>query len=32
MSKPRSTRLLEKLLNPIMGKSVAMYFVKDAGS
>jgi SAM-dependent methyltransferase len=32
MSKPRSTRLLERLLNPIMGKSVALYFVKDAGS
>ncbi len=28
MKKPRLTRLLEKLLNPVMGKSVVLYFRK----
>ena len=30
MKQPFVTRLLDKLLNPIMGKSVVMYFVKTA--
>jgi len=30
MKKPLLTRSLEKLLNPIMGKSVVMYFKRDA--
>lgn len=30
MKAPLVTRLLDKLLNPIMGKSVVMYFVKSA--
>lgn len=30
MQKPLFTRTLEKLLNPIMGKSVVMYFRKEA--
>lgn len=32
MDSPRFTRILEKLLNPIMGKSVVMYFRKEAVS
>jgi hypothetical protein len=28
MERPRITRLAESLLNPLVGKSVAMYFVK----
>lgn len=32
MDSPRFTRVLEKLLNPIMGKSVVMYFRKEAVS
>lgn len=32
MQQPWITRLLDKLLNPIMGKSVVMYFVKTAGT
>lgn len=28
MKRPRTTRWLEKLLDPVMGKSVVMYFVK----
>jgi SAM-dependent methyltransferase len=31
MKQPWITRLLDKLLNPIMGKSVVMYFVKTSG-
>ncbi|WP_370463916.1 hypothetical protein [Microbulbifer sp. ALW1] len=30
MEKPRLTRWLEKLLNPLLGKSIALYFVKPA--
>ncbi len=30
MQKPTSTRLLEQALNPLIGKSVVMYFVKGA--
>ncbi|MBB5210046.1 class I SAM-dependent methyltransferase [Microbulbifer hydrolyticus] len=30
MQKPRLTRWLEKLLNPLLGKSIALYFVKPA--
>ncbi|MEH6589273.1 MAG: methyltransferase domain-containing protein [Halioglobus sp.] len=30
MDKPAFTRILERLLNPIMGKSVVMYFRKEA--
>lgn len=30
MQQPTITRWLEKVLNPLMGKSVVMYFVKDA--
>jgi len=30
MQKPRLTRQAEKLLNPVMGKSVVMYFRKEA--
>lgn len=30
MDKPRFTRVLEQLLNPVMGKSVVMYFRKEA--
>lgn len=30
MQKPRLTRWLEKLFNPILGKSIALYFVKPA--
>ena len=30
MQKPRLTRLLESILNPIMGKSLVMYFVKTS--
>jgi SAM-dependent methyltransferase len=30
MKKPRLTRFLDKLLNPLMGKSVVMYFRKDS--
>jgi SAM-dependent methyltransferase len=29
MEKPRTTRLLDKALNPFIGKSVVMYFSKD---
>jgi SAM-dependent methyltransferase len=29
MKKPRLTRFLDKLLNPLMGKSVVMYFRKE---
>ncbi|WP_444907741.1 class I SAM-dependent methyltransferase [Microbulbifer sp. SSSA008] len=32
MKKPAFTRILEKLLNPLLGKSIALYFVKPAGS
>ena len=28
MERPRLTRWLEKVLNPLMGKSVVMYFEK----
>lgn len=31
MRRPRITRLAESVLNPIAGKSVAMYFVKQVG-
>lgn len=30
MKQPKITRLLDKVLNPIMGKSVVLYFVKTA--
>ena len=30
MQRPRLTRTVEKLLNPLMGKSVVMYFEKSA--
>ena len=30
MQKPRLTRWMEKLLNPLLGKSIALYFVKPA--
>ncbi|WP_082859387.1 class I SAM-dependent methyltransferase [Microbulbifer sp. Q7] len=30
MQKPRVTRWMEKLLNPLLGKSIALYFVKPA--
>jgi hypothetical protein len=30
MEHPAVTRLLEKLMNPVMGKSVVMYFRKEA--
>ena len=30
MSRPRLTQWLDKILNPLMGKSVVMYFVKQA--
>lgn len=30
MDQPKSTRILERLLNPLMGKSVVMYFKKGA--
>jgi hypothetical protein len=30
MEKPRLTRWTEAALNPVMGKSVALYFQKDA--
>jgi len=30
MKKPLVTRVLERLLNPVMGKSVVMYFVKQS--
>lgn len=30
MQKPRLTRVLERLLNPLLGKSVVLYFVKEA--
>ena len=30
MQQPWLTRTLERLLNPLMGKSVAMYFIKGA--
>ncbi|WGL16754.1 class I SAM-dependent methyltransferase [Microbulbifer bruguierae] len=32
MQKPLITRWLEKLLNPLLGKSIALYFVKPARS
>lgn len=32
MSRPAVTRILEKLLNPVMGKSVVMYYRKDKGA
>ena len=32
MKNPALTRILEKSMNPIMGKSVVMYFRKQAGS
>lgn len=28
MKKPRSTRFIDKLLNPVLGKSVVVYFIK----
>ena len=31
MKKPVLTAWLDRLLNPLMGKSVVMYFVKTAG-
>ncbi|MFV8781731.1 methyltransferase domain-containing protein [Microbulbifer sp. SA54] len=31
MEKPRLTRWMEKLLNPLLGKSIALYFVKPEG-
>lgn len=30
MQKPRLTRWLERLLNPVLGKSIALYFVKPS--
>ncbi len=30
MDQPKVTRLTEKMLNPVMGKSVVMYFKKAA--
>jgi ubiquinone/menaquinone biosynthesis C-methylase UbiE len=30
MRKPRITQILDRLLNPIMGKSIVMYFVREA--
>ena len=30
MRKPAITRRLEKMLNPILGKSIVMYFIKEA--
>jgi hypothetical protein len=30
MEQPALTRVLEKLMNPVMGKSVVMYFRKEA--
>jgi len=30
MEQPAFTRVLEKLMNPVMGKSVVMYFRKGA--
>ena len=32
MKQPRITRLLDRLMNPIMGKSVVMYFVKTSST
>ena len=32
MKNPTLTRILEKIMNPIMGKSVVMYFRKEATS
>jgi hypothetical protein len=32
MKNPALTRILEKSMNPIMGKSVVMYFRKQAAS
>lgn len=32
MERPRLTRTLERLMNPIMGKSVVMYFRKEAAA
>ena len=32
MENPAVTRILEKCMNPIMGKSVVMYFRKEATS
>ena len=32
MNRPRITRVAESVLNPVVGKSVAMYFVKPAAS
>jgi hypothetical protein len=32
MENPALTRILEKCMNPFMGKSVVMYFRKDAKS
>ena len=30
MDRPRLTRMLEAILNPLMGKSLVMYFRKEA--
>jgi ubiquinone/menaquinone biosynthesis C-methylase UbiE len=32
MEQPALTRILERLMNPVMGKSVVMYFRKEAGT
>ena len=32
MKKPWLTQTIEKLLNPLMGKSVVMYFQKNASA
>ena len=32
MQRPKITQLAESLLNPLVGKSVAMYFVKQAAA
>jgi hypothetical protein len=32
MQRPKVTQLAESLLNPLVGKSVAMYFTKSSGT
>ncbi len=32
MDQPKFTRVLERILNPLMGKSVVMYFKKGVAS
>jgi hypothetical protein len=31
MSRPRTTRLAERVLNPLVGKSMVLYFQKPGG-